>query len=1206
MHGNDLDVQLAKISPVGWNWQPIEQASPMHRQLWESSEWENFKAVVEKIKNVHNILVNIDDTDRDTYRRQQANLSDSLYTTELAILAYREALLSWYGILRKAASEPVNHARLLMVLYVVKAYNQTSAEWQANGIFRLAQPHTRPIGICCLHLARLTSAEWVQIIQNLISNSKYNSAATLLQTLDHKIIQDIANQGNSVTRFFSEQINKTEISMLKRLEPVLSLTNINDILVIAAFVHLENRNDVWSILKEQYLSKPQQYDKVLICHKIQVELGLSVSTDWIDQGIFENNSIAFDLKGLTQYKWMELGRNYLEMANYNTALNCYIKAVRDSSDSSATVFEHILSLISNLSDSVALWYTVVIYKMAQGISSVVCDCINYICKVLDARHQSVQQFIISTLYHFCQKEQCLPLPLVHLHVRAINGLLISSKAFVGGLHFLEAASASSIEIIKLQKQYEEYVNFQNYQSIKMAMNVSIIELALCLQEITSAITLENFINEYRDTLPMSHVPPIIRAKLYLVDATIDKLKGKYAGFIQKLQQAQICCWDEDVLNALVIVAKDPLFHKSLTQALLFELISLPIGNQNETMRLLTSITSPPKVFEYNNLLKPSLLPTLVHQYENGIIKQMSEDPFQSAMAYIDLSMAVCNPVCIASNWILACIYLYESLSRMTSNAQEQARVYAYRNMINELAINAFLLARQHLAPNMQIYIYKQVLSLFINTSRLFTQLIKSKDTTQREGNVDYIISPRQTTIISQLLKYTIRFAKLAPLMQLRPFLSYDIMFLDEIGREFLQLYWKAMSDETHNGQSFVYQYFILEGVWKNWIRSISFQSARQQSIQSLLESKHWKVSNVELLLNNPLIPRTPDGWLSNKKKPLFISGSKHYSKVDGIKININTGEITFLFVPARRMESIALFGSDDIADVLKKGITKAVFTLNQPDNEFLWHPFQRMRYAPANLINTQYLITLLHADYLLKFITMGIEVNAKAPFLMREASEGFMKRLPKRLQELLKPLYKRDRKLSYGNIHRFWIEAGDPIDEVTIDQKANDIIYRIGDVPMYVKQHLLKYDDEGNLIDDNRFNNCEDQSSEANFAKSFTDNYNEIGAYFPELLRLKELVKLGALVDFIRQFYKSLQKNIAEDIDVRNICDSLSKQRSEIEYPLDTSDNVQHFRMKILEEIDQSNIDLSYDEESDFRKMISSELANVDTEDMCEDAGLLP
>ncbi|CAF4109894.1 unnamed protein product, partial [Didymodactylos carnosus] len=60
----------------------------------------------------------------------------------------------------------------------------------------------------------------------------------------------------------------------------------------------------------------------------------------------------------------------------------------------------------------------------------------------------------------------------------------------------------------------------------------------------------------------------------------------------------------------------------------------------------------------------------------------------------------------------------------------------------------------------------------------------------------------------------------------------------------------------------------------------------------------------------------------------------------------------------------------------------------------------------------------------------------------------------------------------------------------------------------------MKYDEQGNLIDDKTDN--DEQSAEAEFARIFTKYYEEIGDCFPELLRLKELLKLGALSRFMQ------------------------------------------------------------------------------------------
>ena len=424
--------------------------------------------------------------------------------------------------------------------------------------------------------------------------------------------------------------------------------------------------------------------------------------------------------------------------------------------------------------------------------------------------------------------------------------------------------------------------------------------------------------------------------------------------------------------------------------------------------------------------------------------------------------------------------------------------------------------------------------------------------------------------------------------------SYDLLFYELEGFDFLCAYLKIKVQDNSSRSRYFYDYYLLEGVWDGWIEDQNFELTRQNSMKSLLANRNWTISNVERLLNDRVIPRTSDGWLRTERAPLNLSGRKLYNKVDGISFNYRTGEVKFLFVPHQYPGPMALFDSDDITDVFTKGLTNTIISLDQPDQEFLSHPFQEMKYLPQGLLNTKYLITLLHTDYLLKFMTTGMEINSKWPFPMRLGSEGFMQRLPQRLQELLKPLQMRENFFNRGRIHRFWIEAGDPIYECSVDEKTTEIIYRLSDVPMHIKQHLMKYDDEGKLVDDEQFDNEPDLSREVQFVKAFTNNYNEIGAYFPEFLRLKELAKLGILLNFTRHRYESLKMNIAEDQDVQTICKNLCDYRQGLEYPCDNTDKVKSVYKKILRDVDVSSDDVSDNEERDVQKNIRSLLEEND------------
>ncbi|CAF3720979.1 unnamed protein product [Rotaria sp. Silwood1] len=365
-------------------------------------------------------------------------------------------------------------------------------------------------------------------------------------------------------------------------------------------------------------------------------------------------------------------------------------------------------------------------------------------------------------------------------------------------------------------------------------------------------------------------------------------------------------------------------------------------------------------------------------------------------------------------------------------------------------------------------------------------------------------------------------------------------------------------------------------------------------MSTFLAPRKWDMFDVQNLLSNPLIPRTNDGWLTDKRQPLGISGNQYFTNVDGISFNIDTGEIKLFLVPTKNKID-ALFSDNDLNEVFSKGITQAIFTLDQPDSKLLSHPFQEMKYGPSSsLVHTQYLATLLHADYLLKMITTGTEVCAIAPFPMEKES-NVLRRLPRHLQELLKPLHQREKtKNLWGNAHRFWIEAGNLIYERQVNNAQSEIIYRLGDVKMFVKKHLLEYDEQGNLIDDTIRNNTNlDQSPEGLFAKAFTDHYNEIGSYFPELLRLKELLKLGALLAILQNHYENLTEMMTNEQS--SVEEMLTSVKSQIrEYPQATTYNVNYHYSNILRENNVSSTDVPSHMITELKDKILSQLRDAD------------
>eukprot|EP00350_Pseudokeronopsis_sp_OXSARD2_P002890 CAMPEP_0170551194 /NCGR_PEP_ID=MMETSP0211-20121228/9218_1 /TAXON_ID=311385 /ORGANISM="Pseudokeronopsis sp., Strain OXSARD2" /LENGTH=85 /DNA_ID=CAMNT_0010858213 /DNA_START=2511 /DNA_END=2768 /DNA_ORIENTATION=+ len=84
---------------------------------------------------------------------------------------------------------------------------------------------------------------------------------------------------------------------------------------------------------------------------------------------------------------------------------------------------------------------------------------------------------------------------------------------------------------------------------------------------------------------------------------------------------------------------------------------------------------------------------------------------------------------------------------------------------------------------------------------------------------------------------------------------------------------------------------------------------------------------------------------------------------------------------------------------------------------------------------------------------------------------------------------------------------------------------------MKVKKHLLKKDHTGKLVDAET--DSDDNSPEAEFCRVFTKNYDVIGQKFPELLRLKEMLKLSAVyvqLDAILKNFIARKQELKPDV----------------------------------------------------------------------------
>jgi hypothetical protein len=153
----------------------------------------------------------------------------------------------------------------------------------------------------------------------------------------------------------------------------------------------------------------------------------------------------------------------------------------------------------------------------------------------------------------------------------------------------------------------------------------------------------------------------------------------------------------------------------------------------------------------------------------------------------------------------------------------------------------------------------------------------------------------------------------------------------------------------------------------------------------MLESKGLSWSNLEQWLNWDEIPRTKDGWRNTKPKTYYREDDTAYESIDGFYYNLENGTIQVLGTVASRPDRALVYKSD-IETVLSLGISSTFFSLDQLEDKLHANPLQKTTYFPESLDGTEFLLTLFHADYLLKMFTVGVEISSKPPFLMQDTS----------------------------------------------------------------------------------------------------------------------------------------------------------------------------------------------------------------------------
>lgn len=269
-------------------------------------------------------------------------------------------------------------------------------------------------------------------------------------------------------------------------------------------------------------------------------------------------------------------------------------------------------------------------------------------------------------------------------------------------------------------------------------------------------------------------------------------------------------------------------------------------------------------------------------------------------------------------------------------------------------------------------------------------------------------------------------------------------------------------------------YRAYEACLKNWYEDEHNPDLekrfRSQLMQELLTANKWTFNHVTNNLRSRWVDigRDNQGWMQPARALTDVNSqqSTFFKSITGVEINHETGQIDFKYVPWKQGDSaysrlISLF---DIHELLDLNIGAAVFSLDLPSDDktyrdMRFHPFNKMRLMPARLYGSQLAYWMLMADYLLKFLTTGHEVQAAEPFDIKPI-DTIIQKLPAHLKKIINDI--RQSKAIRGDniVHRFWIEA-EPITyaESSENEVESTHIKKIAfdEMKMVIKKHQMRF-----------------------------------------------------------------------------------------------------------------------------------------------------
>ena len=498
------------------------------------------------------------------------------------------------------------------------------------------------------------------------------------------------------------------------------------------------------------------------------------------------------------------------------------------------------------------------------------------------------------------------------------------------------------------------------------------------------------------------------------------------------------------------------------------------------------------------------------KFEKAVLSQFNKgewNEWEVAMAYIDYVPVCGHPAELAVCFLSAAMWLLKHLQKMlnSSSRVKRSEVYAIKSLITTCLQNSLTMAYFRLHPGMQLYISRLCLGTILETMQYAKRYATQTD-------VDL------ATSLLRLMIYTCRFCPIWHFPSVP--LSEAVLMNIKTGR-FHQDFLLDLQDIDHKKWPITCPELFYQ-LYENDLRYIcpleDSAGALARAMEVMLDEKGWTWENVADIMTSPLSPRDSEGFLIQQP---ILGVRLQFAELKGFAFNLDpdSPSVEILAIPADVSRGrLGLFSMEEVQTVLQFEMGDLFyFSLDPPNDNQRFHPFQQLRYGNEKLHKSSWLHTLFETDYLLKSFSVGSEVSAKPPFNQRPCEKGLIKNLPPHLQEAIKPVSKRGDTIS--NILRFWIQAG----ELVYEQKqvGSKVTFHLGNLKMSVRSHPLVPGPDGKLEDTD--NKTDPDSPEAKFAADLTAHYDELALHFPMFARLRELAKLRMLGPVLKSILEDMK-----------------------------------------------------------------------------------